>query len=115
MHPVGCIPPAAVAVCWGEGVCLETPPRCETGDTPGCGPGDPPGMGLETIPPWVWAWRHPPGVGLEPPKPDASTSPWVWAWRPPWLNPSISALGVGLEIPPPPWRPACWVTNPPPF
>ena len=54
--PVGCVPPAAVAICWGEvsasvhagiplGVDLETPP----GQTP-------------QLPPWVWA-RH---AGIPP-------------------------------------------------
>ena len=50
--PVGCIPPAAVAINW-RGL-----PQCMLGYTPGCGPGDPPGVGLETPlcgpgdPPW---------------------------------------------------------------
>ena len=49
-------------------------------------------------PPWVWAWRPPlgcgditPGVGLETPQPDPSTSP----------------LGVGLETPLETCK-ACW-------
>ena len=58
--PVGCVPPAAVAVCWG-GVCLsacwDTPPGVGLETPPQCGPGD-------------------------TPRPDPSTSPWVWAWRP---------------------------------
>ena len=69
--PVGCVPPAAVAV--GEG--MSTSVHAGILHPPGCGPGD--------SPPQVWAWRTPsPGVGLEnSPKPDPSTSP----------------LGVGLE------------------
>ena len=61
--------------CWG-GL-----PQCMLGYTPGYTPGNPPlGVDLET----------PPGVGLETPQ--------VWAWRsPPWLDPSTSPLGVGLE------------------
>ena len=88
--PVGCVPPAAVAICcWGW--CL---PQCMLGYTPPrCWPGTP----------WVWARtppsqtpqpppgcgpRHPParpptsplGLGLDTPtQPDPSTSPWVWA------------------------------------
>ena len=62
--PVGCVPPTAVAVCWG---CL---PQC-------------------WYTPRVWAWR-PPGVGLETPRcgteetPPGQTPqlpPWVCAWR----------------------------------
>ena len=45
--PVGCVPPAAVAIQGGL-------PQCMLGYTtpPGCGPGDPPQM---------WAWRPPSG------------------------------------------------------
>ena len=73
------------------------------------------------IPPWVWAWRDPPDVGLEtplmwawrPPRPDPSNFPWVWAWRPPqgktpqlppWVWAWRPARHAG--IPPPSWRPA---------
>ena len=56
--PVGCVPPAVVAVCWGVwGVSASVlagihPPRCGSGDPsarplnlpPGCGPGDLQGM-----------------------------------------------------------------------
>ena len=45
-------------------------------DPPGCGSGDPPARPLNLLP----------GVGLETPQPDPSTSPWVWAWRPPSLD-----------------------------
>ena len=63
----GCVPSAAVAVCWGD-VCFSA-----CWDTPsGCGPGDPP---------QVWAWRP----------------PQVWAWRPPRPDPPTSPLGVGLK------------------
>ena len=70
--PVGCVPPAVVAVCWGGvgGVCLSA-----------CWDIPPPGVGLETpqpypsTSPWVWAWRPPPGQTPQPP-------PLVWAWRP---------------------------------
>ena len=69
--PVGCVPPAAVAVClWGVG-CL-----------PQCRPGSPP--------PRVWALRP-------PSQQDPSTTPQVWAWRPPQSDPSIPPPGVGLE------------------
>ena len=67
--PVGCVPPAAVAV--HRGVCLSAcwdthPPWCWPGDPPGCGPGvpprcgpgDPPGQ-TPQLPPWVWALRPP--------------------------------------------------------
>ena len=70
---VGCVPPTAVAICWG---CLSH-----------CMLGYPLGLGLET--PWVWAWSprcrpgDPPHVGLEIPQPDTPTFPEVWAWRPP--------------------------------
>ena len=51
--PVGCVPPAAVAICWG-GVCLsaiwDTDPQVWAWRPPGCGPGDPPDVGLETPP-----------------------------------------------------------------
>ena len=76
--PVGCVSPAAAAVClWGGGECqsqcmlgytplglgLDTPPKaCGPGHTPrcglehppGCGPGHPPGQTPQP-PPWVWA------------------------------------------------------------
>ena len=86
--PVGCVPPAAVAVCWG-GVCLSA---CWDNSL-GVGLETALGVGLET--PQVWAWRH-------PPKPDPSMFPWVWAWRP--------ARHAGI---PPPWRPARHAGIPP--
>ena len=73
--PVGCIPPAAVAVCLGRG-CL---PQCILGYTPRPGPGDPSGCG---------PGEPPPGVGLE--NPSSTLQP----------DPSTSPQGVGLETPP---------------
>ena len=77
--PVGCVPPAAVAV---TGV-VSTHPQP-----------DPP-----EIPPWLWAWTRSPSisplaVGLHQiplnfplgcgPGPDPTQlPPWQWAWRPP--------------------------------
>ena len=124
--PVGCIPPAAVAITGG----LHTHPRAGTppeqappwsrhppeqapppSQIPlnfplGCGPGpDPP-----QFPPWLWAWTRSP-----------STSPWLWAWTPPSQIPLNFPLGCGPENPqgmlgyhPP--RPetcykACWDTT----
>ena len=58
--PVGCVPPTAVAICWGvlPQFMLGSPPRFGPGDPRSCGPGNP------------------------PPRPDSPTSPRVWAWRP---------------------------------
>ena len=77
---VGCVPPAAEAVCWGGVFCLSA-----CWDTPHeCGPGDPPGVGLET------------------PQPDPSTSCLaVGLVTPRKPDPSTSPLGVGRETPPP--------------
>ena len=77
--PVGCIPPAAVAVHWG--VCLSA-----CWDTP----------------PWVWAWSSPRvwawsplGVGLDPPR-CGSGAPQGWAWRTPLARPlNFPPLGCG--------------------
>ena len=61
--PVGCVPTATVAVCWG-GVCLsacwDTPP-------PGCGPGDTSSGSTPQPPHWVWAWRPARHAGIPPP------------------------------------------------
>ena len=120
--PVGCIPPTAVAVCWG-GVSASVHAGIHT---PRCGPGDPTSQTPQP-PPWVWAWW--------PPWPDPSTSPWFWAWRPPSArpinfppgcgpgDPTLARpinlpLGVGLEtckacsntIPPQACK-ACWNTT----
>ena len=150
---VGCVPCAAVAVGGGGSASVHAgihPPVCGPGypvgvglETPldvglenpasGCGPGDPPqvwtwrnlpsGVGLET--PWVWVWRHSPGVGLETPlgvgletSPPQTPQlpPCVWAWRPLLPDPSTSPLGVGLETCKACWDTtcnACWDTTPP--
>ena len=89
--PVGCILPAAVAICWG---CL---PQCMLGYTPQ-------GLGLDTPPVWPWrptSWPNPPtstwcgsgdppgqtshspGYGPGDPPGQTPHSPQVWAWRPP--------------------------------
>ena len=60
--PVGCVPSAAVAVCWG--VCLSA---CVL-----CGPG----------PPQAWAWR--------PPWPDPQPSPGYGPGDPPARPPNLS-------------------------
>ena len=84
--PVGCVPPAAEAVCWGEGsasvhagihpckVWTWRPPWCGPGDPPRCGPGDPPGQTPQL----------PPGCG--PRDPAGQTA-------------QLFPLGVGLETP----------------
>ena len=106
--PVGCVPPAAVAVCWGIvciSACWDTPPRAwawtppELWATP---PGlglDPPGVGLDT----------PIHVGLDPPA-RPPTSPWVWALDPPDQTPNLP-LGSGPRHPParPPTFSWAWV------
>ena len=80
---VGCVPPAAVAVCWGSasvhagipppGVCLETPP------------------GQTQLPsPRVWAWRPARHAGIPPPP-----------QRPAWHAGIPPAMHAG--IPPPPF------------
>ena len=96
--PIGWVPPAAEAVCWGGGL-----PQCMLGYTPvRCGPGDPP---FQTL-------KFPLGLGLETPPPKArplNFPPWVWALRPPRPDPSTSPQGVGLET-----CMACWDTTPPP-
>ena len=112
--PVGCVLPAAVAICWGEGVCLSA---CwDTHHSPGCEPGDPPparplnlplGVGLET--PWPDPSTSLLGVGLETPQPDLSTSPLgVGLETPPLARPLNLPLGVGLET-----CKACWDATPP--
>ena len=68
--PVGCVPPAAVAICWGvclsacwdpnpppppvwawtpPGVDLDTPPTRPPQHPPGCGPGDSPPQGSSNL------------------------------------------------------------------
>ena len=54
--PVGCVPPAAVAICWG--VWPGALPRVWAWRPPRFGPGDPPSQGqTPQLFPWVWAWR----------------------------------------------------------
>ena len=74
--PVGCVPPTAVAVCWGDiclSACWDTPP-----------------WAWVWTPPWAWAWTprawtppkcghgHPPCVGLDtwPPSQPPQLPPW---------------------------------------
>ena len=97
--PVGCVPSATVAVCWGS---LHPP-------SPGAGTpwADPP-----QLPPWLWAWTGSPStsplaVGLDwiplnfplgcGPGPDPpQLPPWVWTWRPPpRTDPPKLPLGCG--------------------
>ena len=86
--PVGCVPPAAVAVCLGGGggVCLSAcwdtnAPGCGPGDPPRCEPGDPLGVGLET----------PPGCGPETPR--------VWAWRPLLCTEFLTHASENITLP----------------
>ena len=72
--PVGCIPFAAVTICWGVSASVHagihprawawTPPGHGPGHPTRHGPGNPPGMGLDTP-----LGRHPPqpGPGQPPP------------------------------------------------
>ena len=97
--PVGCVPPAAVAVreeglpqcmlgytpwvcAWrSPWVCAWRPPRCGPGDLPGCGPGDPPGgpgdpLGCGPRDPLARPFNFPPlDVGLETCKACWDTTP----------------------------------------
>ena len=77
--------------------------------------------------PWVWAWRHPMGVGLETPQDvgletpqvwawrhplrcGPGDTPWVWAWRPPRCGPRDSprcAPGDPTPRPDPSTSPLC--------
>ena len=77
--PVGCVPPAAVAVCGGVFASVHAGiPH------PGPGPGHPP---------WVWAWRYP--------QPDPSTSPpRCGPGNPPQSDPSTSPPRCGPGDPP---------------
>ena len=107
--PVGCVPPAAVAVSWGVclSACWDTLPWVWAWRPPQVwARKSPPGLGLETPlgvgwrPPWVWVWRppgcgpgDPPSVGLETPQ----VSPWVWAWKPArhaWIHPHGDLQGM---------------------
>ena len=103
--PVGCVPPAAVAV---TGVVSTHPPWSRQ-------------------PPWVWAWRPPQpppsplGVGLETP-PSPSLIPLNFSLGcgpgdPPGQIPLNFPLGVGLETCKACWDTtcnACWDTTPSP-
>ena len=68
--PVGCVPPAAVAIfCVGVSASVHAgihPPGTGPGDPLGVGPVTPPGVGLETSPP-ARSPNLPLGVGLETP------------------------------------------------
>ena len=81
---VGCVPPTAVAICWGVSVSLHAgiPPGPGPGDPPVCGPGAP-GVGLET--PHMWAWRSP----CQTPQP----SPRYGPEDPPWTDRHFSQHG----------------------
>ena len=78
--PVGCVPPAAVAICWGEG-CLR---QCMLGYNPmGLGLGldpTPLGLGLDTSP-WCGPGHPPRCWPGDPPPPDQTPKllPWDWA------------------------------------
>ena len=92
--PVGCVPSAAVAVCWGMSASVHAGIH-----PPGCGPG--PLLGVDMDTPWVWACTPlgldtqppPPGVGLDPPGLGLYTSPRT--------DHPTSALGLDLDTPPP--------------
>ena len=73
--PVGCAPPAAVAICLGG--CLSQSLPDPPNIPPGSGPRHPPAVGLDT-----------PGCGPGHPPPR------VWVWIPPNLP-----LGLGLDTP----------------
>ena len=99
--PVGCVPPAAVAVMGGSPHPLAQPPP---------GAHIPP----EQIPPLVWAWRHPPHPGCWPGDPPGQIPLnfplGCGPGDPPGQIPSTSPLGVGLET-----CKVCWDTpNPHP-
>ena len=91
--PVGCVPPEAVAICWGGsasvhtgihllGVGLETPPA-RPQPRPGCGSEDHPWPDPSTSLPGFGPETSPLGVGLEiSPNQTPQHPPWVWAWRP---------------------------------
>ena len=58
--PVGCVPPAAVAIRRGlDQIPLNFPL--------GCGPGGPPWPDPPKLPPWVWAWKSARHAGTRPP------------------------------------------------
>ena len=95
--PVGCVPPAAVAITgglhppqsitpWSRHPQADTPeqrpPLARSPSTsplavgldhiplnfpPGFGPGDPPQSDPPKLPPWVWAWKPARHAGIPPP------------------------------------------------
>ena len=91
--PVGCLPTAAVAVCWG-GVCLsacwDTPQVWAwRPPSPMCGPGDPPGQ-TPQLPPWVWGWRPTRNTGIPThPLPPTPPRPACLAGIPPAMHAGI--------------------------
>ena len=108
--PVGCVPPAAVANCWGVSASVQSgipTPRCGLGDPPGCEPGDPPRCGPGD-PPQAIPLNFPLGVGLE-------TPPGQIPQLPPGCGPGDLQCMLGYH--PPPWTETCnawWDTTPSP-
>ena len=88
---VGCVPPAAVAVCWGgvsASVHAGIHPQVWAGDPPGCGPG---------TTPLVQAWRPPsPSHTPQLPPPDVGLD------TPPGQTPQLPSMG-GPGDPHPLW------------
>ena len=89
--PVGCVPSAAVAVCWwGVSASVHTgihPPGPGPGHPPGLA-WTPPGLGLDTPQAWpghplAWAWTSPLGLGLDTPVGLGLDTPRAWAWTTP--------------------------------
>ena len=82
--PVGCVPSAAVAVCWMGGVCLsacwDTYCLPWPGASLGPGPVDPPGPGPRD-PPQADPQIFLVGMAWRPPSQTPPTSLWVSAWR----------------------------------
>ena len=124
--PVGCVPPAAVAIgvggvclsaCWDAppGVGLETPlgvgleTICGCGDPPGQTPQPPPRCGPGDAPPDV-GLTSPLGVGLETPSGQTPQLP-----LPPGCGPGETPPGQTPQLPPWmwAWRPARHAGIPP--
>ena len=59
---------------------------------------DTPSLGLDT--PWVWAWTHPPSVGLDPHPHQIPNLPLGCGPRHPPARPTNLPLGLGLDTPP---------------
>ena len=79
--PVGYVPSAAVAVCWGGSASVHagiqgytSPPRPEPGPLWACRP--PPPSQTPNLPPPYGSGDPPPGQTPQPPL-------WVWVWRTP--------------------------------